>query len=287
MSLQSQQGTGVSARVRWLAFAAAKCKAIQLSIERRTFERKLETIVRAANAHHSCGRSPGAIHFKLLRTCADELCADFAQRWEIPPELLEAQIPAITKLKSLADPPTKSNRAPSRRGWEIVVAAVPLSSCSVSSPSWQVSAITWWEAASHDLAHTTRSSSEHLSFSLLVPACTHETPGTLARHRDQIAESSIHRQPISSQTSGPCHTASDSSSSTTSCCGLSSGGSHPSIRAFAPDSWDSPRIPSVSAGVGNLNSGGDPVNLTPSQKGSSQGRHRSLGAHLGFFLEVR
>jgi hypothetical protein len=112
MSLQLQQGTGVSARVRWLAFAASKCKAIQLSIERRTFERKLETIVRAANAHHSCGRSPGTIHFKLLRTCADELCANFAQRWNIPPELLEAQIPAITKLKSLADPPPKPNPAP-------------------------------------------------------------------------------------------------------------------------------------------------------------------------------
>jgi hypothetical protein len=112
MSLQSQQGTGVSVRVSWLAFAAAKCKAIQLSIERGNFERKLETIVRAANAHHSCGRSPGTVHFKLLRTCAVELCANFAQRWDISPELLEAQIPAITKLKSLADPTTKPNPAP-------------------------------------------------------------------------------------------------------------------------------------------------------------------------------
>lgn len=112
MSLQSSQGTGVSAQVSWLAFAAAKCKAIQFSIERRAFERKLETIVRAANAHHSCGRSPGAAQFKLLQKCADDLCAELAQRWDISPELLEAQIPAITKLKSLADPPTKTNPAP-------------------------------------------------------------------------------------------------------------------------------------------------------------------------------
>jgi hypothetical protein len=34
-----------------------------------------------------------------------------AQRWDIPPELLEAQIPAITKLRSLADPPTKPEPA--------------------------------------------------------------------------------------------------------------------------------------------------------------------------------
>jgi hypothetical protein len=90
-----------------LALAAAKCKAIQLSIERRSFERKLETIVRAANAHHSCGQSPGTTQFKLLRKCADDLCANFAQRWDISPKLLEAQIPAITRLKSLADPPPK------------------------------------------------------------------------------------------------------------------------------------------------------------------------------------
>jgi len=90
-----------------LALAAAKCKAIQLSIERRSFERKLETIVRVANAHHSCGQSPGTTQFKLLRKCADDLCANFAQRWDISPKLLEAQIPAITRLKSLADPPPK------------------------------------------------------------------------------------------------------------------------------------------------------------------------------------
>ena len=107
MSLQSSQGTCVSTPAIWLALAAAKCKAIQLSIERRSFERKLETIVRAANAHHSCGRAPGADQFKLLRKCADDLCANFAQRWDISPELLEAQIPAISKLRSLADPPTR------------------------------------------------------------------------------------------------------------------------------------------------------------------------------------
>jgi len=112
MSAQPTNGTGVPMQVSWLAFVATKCKAIQLSIERRNFERKLETIVRAANAHHSCGRPPGADQFKLLRKSADDLCANFAQRWDISPELLEAQIPAITKLKSLADPLPKANPTP-------------------------------------------------------------------------------------------------------------------------------------------------------------------------------
>lgn len=110
MSAQSMNGTGVSARVSWSAFVAAKCKAIQLWIERRSFEQSLETIIRAANAHNSAGLSAGAAQFKLLQEQADELCANFAHRWDTSPELLEAQIPAITKLKCLADPLPKADR---------------------------------------------------------------------------------------------------------------------------------------------------------------------------------
>ena len=107
MSIQPSQGTGVSARVSWLAFATAKCKAIQLSIERRSFERKLETIVRAANAHHSCGGRQGQSSSNCSESAPMNCVHNFAQRWNISPELLEAQIPAIRKLKSLADPPPK------------------------------------------------------------------------------------------------------------------------------------------------------------------------------------
>jgi hypothetical protein len=112
MSIQSSQGTCVSARVGWQALASAKCKAIRLLMERKSFEGKLETIIRAANAHSSGGLSPGEVQFKLLWEQADKLCANFAQRWDISPELLEAQIPAITKLKSFADPLPKANPTP-------------------------------------------------------------------------------------------------------------------------------------------------------------------------------
>lgn len=111
MSVQSTNGTGVSTQVSWLALVTAKYKAIQPSIERRSFERSLEKIIRTANAHNSGGLSPGSVQFKLLREKADELCANFAQRWRVPHELLEAQIPAITKLKFLADPLPKANSA--------------------------------------------------------------------------------------------------------------------------------------------------------------------------------
>jgi hypothetical protein len=92
---------------RWTqlqSFAVSKCEAVQLSIERRVFERKLERIVRAALAHQSAGLPAGHAQYKLLQQQADSTCASFAQRWNITPDLLEAQIPAIRKLSLLADP---------------------------------------------------------------------------------------------------------------------------------------------------------------------------------------
>ena len=38
-------------------------------------------------------------------------CANFAHRWDMDPNLLDAQIPAIRKLKSLADPSPKPEPA--------------------------------------------------------------------------------------------------------------------------------------------------------------------------------
>jgi len=88
-----------------------KYKAVQLSIERRSFERKLESIVRAALAHQSSGLPAGNRPYELLTTLADSICAEFTDRWNVNPEVLDAQIPAIRKLKSLADPPPKPKPA--------------------------------------------------------------------------------------------------------------------------------------------------------------------------------
>ena len=101
----------VSPWTRLRSFAVGKYKAVQLSIERRSFERKLEKIVRIALANQSVGLPAGHPQYKLLRQQADSTCANFAHRWNITPDLLEAQIPAIRKLKSLADPAPKPEPA--------------------------------------------------------------------------------------------------------------------------------------------------------------------------------
>ncbi len=108
---QPERNTSVSAWNRLRSLAFGNYEAFQFSIERMLFERKLETIVRAALAHQSGGLPAGNRQYKLLTRQADSICADFTSRWNIGPDLLDAQIPAITKLKSLADPPPKPEPA--------------------------------------------------------------------------------------------------------------------------------------------------------------------------------
>ena len=109
--MSQHERTRVSAWSRLRSLAVGESKAVQLSIERRSFERKLESIVRAALAHQSGGLPAGNRQYKLLTTHANSLCADFTSRWNFDPNLLDAQIPAISKLRSLADPPSKPERA--------------------------------------------------------------------------------------------------------------------------------------------------------------------------------
>jgi hypothetical protein len=109
--MSQSERTRVSRWIRLRSFAVGKYKAVQLSIERRSFERKLEKIVRNALAHQSVGLPAGHPQFKLFQQQADSTCANFAHRWNITPDLLEAQIPAIRKLKSLADPSPKPEPA--------------------------------------------------------------------------------------------------------------------------------------------------------------------------------
>jgi hypothetical protein len=98
------EGSAVSDwRTVW-SFAVARLKTVQLSIERRSFECKLEAIVRAALAHESGGLAAGAQQYKLLSNHASIICTQFSSRWNVNPNLLEAQIPAIRKLKSLSNP---------------------------------------------------------------------------------------------------------------------------------------------------------------------------------------
>jgi hypothetical protein len=105
--MSQPERTRVSRWTRLRSFAVGKYKAVQLSVERRSFEHKLEMIVRAGLAHESGGLPAGNHQYKLLQQQAESVCSEFVSRSNIDPNLLHAQIPAIRKLKSLADPSPK------------------------------------------------------------------------------------------------------------------------------------------------------------------------------------
>lgn len=109
--MSEAEGTRVSRWTRLRSFVVAQYKAVQLSIESRSFEAKLERIVRTALAHQSLGLPAGHPQYRLLRQQVDSACANFVHRWNIDPSLLEAQIPALGKLKSLATPAFKPKSA--------------------------------------------------------------------------------------------------------------------------------------------------------------------------------
>jgi hypothetical protein len=99
------KATALSTRVR------AKWRPLHLIWEKRRLESKLETILRSAQGHESSGLPAGDPQYRLLQEHAETICEDFAERWEIDRDLLTAQIPALCRLKRLAQVAPKRSTA--------------------------------------------------------------------------------------------------------------------------------------------------------------------------------
>jgi hypothetical protein len=78
---------------------------------RRSFESKLERILRAAYGHEGNALPAGDYKYELLSDEADSLCSEFANRWGLDVDLLKARIPGLAKLEGLAVPPPTKNYA--------------------------------------------------------------------------------------------------------------------------------------------------------------------------------
>lgn len=92
-------------------FLNRKWKSILLFFEKRTFESKLEGILRAAAGHEGNSLPAGEHQYQLLRGEADSLCTEFADRWGLDVDLLRARIPGLAKLAGLSVPPPTKNYA--------------------------------------------------------------------------------------------------------------------------------------------------------------------------------
>jgi hypothetical protein len=103
-------------------FLNRKWKAIRFSFAKRAFESKLEGILRAAAGHEGNSLPAGDSRYQLLSTEANSICKEFAHRWGLDIDLLEARIAGLAKLERLSVPPQTMNHA--RLAFGIV--AIPL-----------------------------------------------------------------------------------------------------------------------------------------------------------------
>jgi hypothetical protein len=100
ISVSSETGWGVLNR---------KWKSIRFLFEKRTFESKLEGLLRPAAGHEGNSLPPGDHQYQLLNAEADSLCSEFAERWGLQIELLKARIAGVAKLERLSVPPPTMN----------------------------------------------------------------------------------------------------------------------------------------------------------------------------------
>ena len=98
-------------------------KRILFFFNKRTFESKIEGLLGAAAGHESNSLPAGNYQYQVLNARADELCSEFADRWDLDLDLLRARIPGLTKLAGLSVPPPTKNYA--RLAW-VGAIAIPL-----------------------------------------------------------------------------------------------------------------------------------------------------------------
>jgi hypothetical protein len=105
------------------SFLNRRWKSIRFFLARRTFESRLERILRAAYGHEGNSLPAGDRQYQLLNSQMDSLCTEFADRWRVDRELLRAQLPGLAKLARLAVPPPERNWASLVA---LVIVAIPL-----------------------------------------------------------------------------------------------------------------------------------------------------------------
>jgi hypothetical protein len=74
------------------------------SMSRRDFEGRLARYVNSALGHESEGLAAGSYEYKRLYAMAETDIAHYCSEWSVDRQDLEAQIPAVRKLRNLAEP---------------------------------------------------------------------------------------------------------------------------------------------------------------------------------------
>ena len=100
-------------------------RTVQHYFDRRHLEASLASLMQAASGHERRGLAPGSALYLVLNRESQLLTAAYCQRWQVSPEQLHAELPALAKLEQLAQP--RSVRARISKLVLVVLAAIATS----------------------------------------------------------------------------------------------------------------------------------------------------------------
>ena len=100
--------------VRLCSIGQTQLRAAQQHLERRRLESRLASLVEAARGHQSQSVPAGAQVYRLLNTNLQTTLSEYCQKWQVNPDQLRAELPAIGTLEQL-------EQAQPSRGREITV----------------------------------------------------------------------------------------------------------------------------------------------------------------------
>jgi hypothetical protein len=91
---------------RWHISGRDQLRTIQHYFDRRNLEASLASLLDAANGHAARGLKPGSAFYLVLHRESQLRVAAYCDRWQIDPARLHAELPALSKLAQLSQPPS-------------------------------------------------------------------------------------------------------------------------------------------------------------------------------------
>ena len=93
-----------NALARLQSASKAQLNVVQHFFARRDLEANLATLLDAARGHEAHSVSPGSPQYLVLHQQSERLITGYCQCWQKTPEQLNAELPALGRLRQLAQP---------------------------------------------------------------------------------------------------------------------------------------------------------------------------------------
>ncbi len=91
---------------RWHRAGKEQLRTVQHYFDRRHLEASLASLLQAANGHEARGLKSGSALYLVLHRESQLRVAAYCDRWQVSPDRLHAELPALSKLAQLAQSPS-------------------------------------------------------------------------------------------------------------------------------------------------------------------------------------